>query len=98
MMADVPLGSMLSGGVDSSIITGTMSQLMDEPVKTFSVGFDVPGYSELPYARLVAQYFGTDHHDLIVKCSDLSAYWPLLTWHRDEPVSEPSDIGVYLVT
>ena len=98
MMADVPLGAMLSGGVDSSIITGIMSQLMNEPVKTFSVGFDVPGYSELPYARLVAQYFGTDHHDLIVKCSDLSAYWPLLTWHRDEPVSEPSDIGVYLVS
>src|SRR5438128_213431 len=98
MMADVPLGSMLSGGVDSSIITGTMSQLMNEPVKTFAVGFDVPGYSELPYARLVAQHFGTEHHDLIVKCSDLSAYWPLLTWHRDEPVSEPSDIGVYLVS
>ncbi len=98
LMADVPLGAMLSGGVDSSIITGTMSQLMGEPVKTFSVGFDVPEYSELPYARLVAQHFGTEHHDLIVKCSDLSAYWPILTWHRDEPVSEPSDIGVYLVS
>src|SRR5438876_360425 len=98
MMADVPLGAMLSGGVDSSIITGTMSQLIDEPVKTFSVGFDVPEYSELPYARLVSQHFGTEHHDLIVKCSDLSQYWPLLTWHRDEPVSEPSDLGVYLVS
>lgn len=98
MMADVPLGAMLSGGVDSSIITGTMSQLMDEPVKTFSVGFDVPEYSELPFARLVSQHFGTEHHDLMVKCSDLSAYWPLLTWHRDEPVSEPSDLGVYLIS
>jgi asparagine synthase (glutamine-hydrolysing) len=98
MMADVPLGAMLSGGVDSSIITGTMSQLMDEPVKTFSVGFDVPEYSELPFARLVSQHFGTEHHDLLVKCSDLSAYWPLLTWHRDEPVSEPSDLGVYLIS
>lgn len=98
MMADVPLGAMLSGGVDSSIVTGTMSQLMDEPVKTFSVGFDVPEYSELPYARLVSQHFGTEHHDLVVKCSDLSTYWPLLTWHRDEPVSEPSDLGVYLIS
>jgi asparagine synthase (glutamine-hydrolysing) len=98
MMADVPLGAMLSGGVDSSIITGTMSQLMDEPVKTFSVGFDVPEYSELPYARLVSRHFGTEHHDLIVKCSDLSTHWPLLTWHRDEPVSEPSDLGVYLIS
>src|SRR5438874_6409731 len=98
MMADVPLGALLSGGVDSSIIVGTMSQLTSQPVKTFAVGFDVPEYSELPYARLVAQHFGTEHHELMVKCSDLSQYWPLLTWHRDEPVSEPSDLGVYLVS
>ena len=52
----------------------------------------------MPYARLVAQHFGTEQNDLIVKGSDLTAYWPLLTWHRDEPVSEPSDLGVYLVS
>lgn len=98
MMADVPLGALLSGGVDSSIIVGTMSQLTNQPVKTFAVGFDVPEYSELPYARLVAEHFGTEHHELTVKSSDLSAYWPLLTWHRDEPVSEPSDLGVYLIS
>ena len=99
-MADVPLGALLSGGVDSSIITGTMSRLMEEPVKTFSVGFDVAAaqYTELPYARLVSEHFGTEHHELVVKCSDLSAYWPLLTWHRDEPASEPSDLGVYLIS
>src|SRR5579872_14844 len=98
MMADVPLGAMLSGGVDSSIITGVMSKLTQQSVKTFAVGFDVPGFSELPYARLVAQHFGTDHHELVVNCSDLTRYWPLLTWHRDEPVSEPSDLGVYLIS
>ena len=100
LMADVPLGAMLSGGVDSSIVTGTMSQLMTEPVKTFSVGFDAPEsqYNELPYARLVSQHFGTEHHELVVKCSDMTDYWPLLTWHRDEPVSEPSDLGVYLIS
>ena len=98
MMADVPLGALLSGGVDSSIIVGTMSQLTSQPVKTFAIGFDVPGYSELPYAKIVAQHFGTEHHELLVKCSDLSNYWPLLTWHRDEPVSEPSDLGVYLIS
>jgi asparagine synthase (glutamine-hydrolysing) len=98
MMADVPLGSMLSGGVDSSIITGIMSQMMDEPVKTFSVGFDIPAYNELPYARLVSGHFGTEHHELVVNCADLTRYWPLLTWHRDEPVSEPSDLGVYLIS
>ena len=98
MIADVPVGAFLSGGVDSSIVTGTMSQLTNYPVQTFAVGFDVEGYSELPYARLVADHFRTEHHELVVKCSDLSEYWPLLTWHRDEPVSEPSDLGVYLVS
>ena len=98
MMADVPVGALLSGGVDSSIVVGIMSQLTNQPVRTFSVGFDVPGYSELPYARLVAEQFGTEHHELVVNSSDLSQYWPFLTWHRDEPVSEPSDLGVYLIS
>ncbi|GCE17405.1 asparagine synthase (glutamine-hydrolyzing) [Dictyobacter kobayashii] len=98
MMADVPVGAMLSGGVDSSIISGIMSTLTSHKVKTFSVGFDHPDYSELPYARMVADHFGTDHHELVVSSSDLTQYWPLLTWHRDEPVSEPSDLGVYLVS
>lgn len=97
MMADVPVGALLSGGVDSSIVTGIMSQLTDHRVETFGVGFDVPGYSELPFAQLVAQHFGTEHHELVVRCDDLPKYWPLLTWHRDEPVSEPSDLGVYLI-
>jgi asparagine synthase (glutamine-hydrolysing) len=98
MMADVPVGSLLSGGVDSSIVSGIMSQLTNHKVKTFAVGFDHPEYSELPYARMVAEHFGTDHHELVVKASDMTQYWPLLTWHRDEPVSEPSDIGVYLIS
>ena len=98
MMADVPVGSMLSGGVDSSIISGIMSTLTSHKVNTFAVGFYHPDYSELPYARMVAEHFGTDHHELIVKAADLTQYWPLLTWHRDEPVSEPSDIGVYLIS
>jgi asparagine synthase (glutamine-hydrolysing) len=98
MMADVPIGALLSGGVDSSIITGIMSQSTSQQIKTFSVGFDHPDYSELPYARLVANHFGTEHHEIVVNSSDLNHYWPLLTWHRDEPVSEPSDLGVYLIS
>ena len=98
MIADVPVGAFLSGGVDSSIVTGIMSELTNRPIQTFAVGFDEEGYSELPYAKLAADHFGTEHHELVVKSSDLSAYWPLLTWHRDEPVSEPSDLGVYLVS
>ncbi|HTK10634.1 MAG TPA: asparagine synthase (glutamine-hydrolyzing) [Ktedonobacteraceae bacterium] len=98
MVADVPVGALLSGGVDSSIITGAMSQISSQKIQTFSVGFDHPEYSELPYARLVAKHFQTDHHELVVQSSDLARYWPLLTWHRDEPVSEPSDLGVYLIS
>lgn len=98
MMADVPVGAMLSGGVDSSIISGIMSKLTSQKVQTFSVGFDHPDYSELPYARLVSDHFGTEHHELVVQSSDMTRYWPLLTWHRDEPVSEPSDLGVYLIS
>ncbi|MGH2506606.1 MAG: asparagine synthase (glutamine-hydrolyzing) [Ktedonobacteraceae bacterium] len=98
LIGDVPLGAFLSGGVDSSIIVGMMSKLSVQPVKTFAVGFDTPGYSELSYARLVAEHFGTEHHELVISSAELPAYWPLLTWHRDEPVSEPSDLGVYLLS
>jgi asparagine synthase (glutamine-hydrolysing) len=98
MMADVPVGALLSGGVDSSIITGLMSEMTDHPVQTFSVGFDKPDCNELPYAELVSRHFGTEHHPLLVHSTDLTDVWPLLTWHRDDPVSEPSDLGVYLVS
>jgi asparagine synthase (glutamine-hydrolysing) len=98
MIGDVPVGAFLSGGVDSSIVVGMMSQLSKKPVKTFAVGFDVPGFSELPYARQVADHFGTEHHELLLSGDELTKYWPLLTWHRDEPVSEPPDLGVYLLS
>ncbi len=98
MLSDVPVGALLSGGVDSSIVVGLMSQVKTQPVRTFAVGFDVPGFSELPYARLVAGHFGTVHHELMLTGDELTRVWPLLTWHRDEPVSEPSDLGVYLIS
>lgn len=98
MIGDVPIGALLSGGVDSSVVVGIMSELSNQPVQTFAVGFDVPGFSELPYARRVAEHFGTGHHELLLTGDDLATYWPLLTWHRDEPVSESSDLGVYLVS
>ncbi len=98
MLSDVPVGALLSGGVDSSIVVGLMSQISPQPVRTFAVGFDVPGFSELPYARLVAEHFRTCHHELILTSAELTRTWPLLTWHRDEPVSEPSDLGMYLIS
>jgi asparagine synthase (glutamine-hydrolysing) len=98
VVSDVPVGALLSGGIDSSIIVGLMSKISEQPVRTFAVGFDVPGFNELPYARLVAEYFGTKHHELMVNGDELTRNWPILTWHRDEPVSEPSDLGVYLIS
>ncbi len=98
MIGDVPIGALLSGGVDSSVVVGIMSKLSNQPVQTFAVGFDVPGFSELPYARRVAAHFGTAHHEVLLSGDDLERYWPLLTWHRDEPVSESSDLGVYLIS
>jgi asparagine synthase (glutamine-hydrolysing) len=97
LIGDAGVGTLLSGGVDSSIVATHMRQLCGRPIQTFAVGFDVPGYSELPYARHMALHLGCQHHELTLTGADLVAYWPLLTWYRDEPVSEPSDLGVYLI-
>jgi asparagine synthase (glutamine-hydrolysing) len=99
LMSEVPLGALLSGGVDSSVVVALMSRLLQRPVQTFSVGFDAPGpYSELPYARQVAERFHTDHHEIVVGAGDLLRELPNLVWHQDEPVSEPAAIPTYLVS
>ncbi len=67
LMSDVPLGMFLSGGIDSSAIAAVMSQMVAEPIKTFSVAFNVPEANELDYARLVARAFRTDHHEIMVE-------------------------------
>jgi asparagine synthase (glutamine-hydrolysing) len=94
LMSDVPLGAMLSGGIDSSVIVALMARQMTEPVKSFSVGFAEAGdANELADARLVAEYFGTDHHELELSYSDETVDLADLVWHLDEPLADLSSLG-----
>jgi asparagine synthase (glutamine-hydrolysing) len=96
LVADVPVGAYLSGGLDSSLIVALMSELRGGTgVKTFSAGFGDPRHDELPYARQVSQLLRTEHHEVIVGAEDFRALWSKLTWHRDAPISEPADVAVF---
>lgn len=97
LMSEVPLGAFLSGGVDSSLVVGLMSQMSSQPVKTFSIGFAEDDFSELAYARQVAQRFGTDHHEFVVR-PDLVSVLPQLVWAFDEPFADPSMLPTYYVS
>jgi asparagine synthase (glutamine-hydrolysing) len=89
MMADVPFGVFLSGGVDSSTNVALMSELMNEPVRTFSVGFkEFDRYNELEYAREISQMFRTDHHEVILDTDDFASFLPDLIYHQDEPIAD----------
>lgn len=98
MVSDVPFGAFLSGGIDSSAVVGLMARHSSLPVKTFSVGFAESRYSELAFARTIAQQFKTEHHELSVSQDHLMDELPTLVLYRDAPVSEPSDIPIYLLS
>jgi asparagine synthase (glutamine-hydrolysing) len=99
MMSDVPFGVFLSGGVDSSTNVALMSELMDEPVRTFSVGFErYEQYNELEYARVIARRFGTDHHEVVIDSADLEAFIPRLVYHQDEPLADWVAVPLHYVS
>jgi asparagine synthase (glutamine-hydrolysing) len=96
LIADVPLGAFLSGGMDSSSIVAEMAEVSSAPVKTFSIGFGERDFDELRYARQVAQRFGTDHHELVVEPRALEVL-PTLVRHYGEPYGDSSAIPTYYV-
>ena len=98
MVSDVPFGAFLSGGIDSSAVVGLMSRHSTQPVNTFSVGFAESAYSELGYAKSIADLFHTRHHELTVSQDHLMSHLPALVRFHDAPVAEPSDIPTYLLS
>ena len=98
LMSDVPLGMFLSGGVDSSAIAALMKPLSSGPVKTFAVGYREQAFSELAYARRVAETIGTEHHEVVIGRDDFFNALPRLIWHEDEPISWPSSVSLYFVS
>ena len=98
LMADVPLGAFLSGGIDSAAITAVMASLIDEPVRTFSVAFAERDANELEYARMVAKKFNTEHREVIVSPAEFWDALPQMIWQEDEPIAHPSSIPLYFVS
>jgi asparagine synthase (glutamine-hydrolysing) len=97
LQSEVPLGAFLSGGIDSTIIVGLMSQLSAEPVRTFSIGFPVKDFDETSYAREAAKRFGTIHEEFQVR-PDAMEILPRLVWHYDEPFADSSAVPTWYVS
>ena len=99
MMADVPFGVFLSGGVDSSANVALMSELMTQPVRTFTVGFeDCEELNELESARAISKRFATDHHEVMIGRQEMQKFLPELVFHQDEPIADPVCIPLYYVS
>ena len=93
----MPFGAFLSGGIDSSTVVALMSQELDPPVRTFAVGFEGPGedLSELPYARMVAERYETQHEEVIVSGRDLVERADDVVWHLDQPIADNACLANY---
>jgi asparagine synthase (glutamine-hydrolysing) len=98
LQADVPLGAFLSGGVDSSAVVAAMTKVMDEPVRTFTIGFGVAEFDESPHARRVAEHLGCRHTERVVELDDAATILPRLARCYDEPFADPSAIPTWYVS
>lgn len=99
MIADVPVGVLLSGGIDSTGILSLAVQSTEKKVQTFTVGFSGEGFAdERPYARLAADAFATQHYEMTISSNDFAEFLPKYVWHMEEPVCEPPAIALYYVT
>ena len=95
LMADVPLGMFLSGGLDSSAVAALMAGEINRPVQTFSVAFGDRAFSELTYSRQVARAIGADAHEVVIDDTDFFGALPRLVWHEDEPIGHPSSVPLH---
>src|SRR5687767_8729263 len=98
LMADVPLGMFLSGGIDSSAVAALMAREIDRPIETFSVAFADRRFSELEYARQVARAVGANSHEIVIDDGDFFGALPRLVWHEDEPIAHPSSVPLHFVS
>jgi asparagine synthase (glutamine-hydrolysing) len=99
MIADVPVGVLLSGGLDSTAVLSFAAERTSKEISTYTVGFSESGVAdERPYARLAAESFGTQHHDLTITAADFTECMPRYVWHMEEPVVEPPAIALYFIS
>ncbi|HWX91950.1 MAG TPA: asparagine synthase (glutamine-hydrolyzing) [Terriglobales bacterium] len=97
LMSDVPLGVFLSGGLDSSAVAALTTRIRKEPIETFAVGYGEEAFSELPFARTVANHIGSKHHEVRLSRAEFFQMLPRLIWHEDEPIAWPSSVSLYFV-
>jgi asparagine synthase (glutamine-hydrolysing) len=97
LMSDVPLGVLLSGGLDSSVVAALTSKIRGDRIQTFAVGYDEEEFSELGFARDVAKHIGSEHHEVRLHREEFFQSLPLLIWHEDEPLVWPSSVALYFV-
>jgi asparagine synthase (glutamine-hydrolysing) len=99
MISDVPVGFLLSGGVDSTAMLGMAVGKTDHPLSSFTLGFSTPGIAdERPYARLAASRYGSEHHEMTISAQEFADFLPKFTWYMEEPVCEPQAVALYYVT